>query len=379
MKNKFISIVVSTLLLVSCNTKKPFHEAKVDNPEFIPNTAFVSSEDLSSPKFQELREKFQLDTIFHGEKDELKRILLLRDWIRKVIRISDYSDTYPGDGYAEGILDAALKGYGFHCGHYMIVQNAVMNAYGYVTRCLGAGPGVKGGPDGHHGINEIWLDKYHKWFLSDAKYNHYFEKNGIPLSALEIRDEYLKNRMADVLLLKGAARTPIEFDGVVNKKGEMVKVTKADFAQTYTWIEWEKSNNRFTVWPAFDSKLNMYQDDYFKNHTWIWDGKPHWAYNKPEYMNRINERKAIEWTPNTISSKVTLDGNKARIELQSNTPNLKTYQMKENPGEEPAASEWKDIAATTTVELKKDTNEILFRTKNLAGVTGAEHKIIIER
>ena len=41
----------------------------------------------------------------------------------------------------------------------MIVQNALMNAYGYVTRCLGSGPGVKNGIDGHHGMNEIWLNK----------------------------------------------------------------------------------------------------------------------------------------------------------------------------------------------------------------------------
>ena len=358
----------------ACDTNRSFHEEKVNNPAFYPDTAFTSFEDLSSPKFRELREKYQLDTIFHDETGELKRILLLRDWIRKVVPISDFEDTYPGEGYPQGILDAALKGHGFHCGHYMIVQNAVMNAYGYVTRCLGAGPGVKGGPDGHHGINEIWLNTYHKWFLSDAKYNHHFEKDGIPLSALEIRDEYLKNRMADVKLLKGAARTPIEFDGVVNKNGDTVKVSKAYFARTYTWIEWEKSNNRFMLWPAFDSKLNMYQDDYFRNHTWIWDGKPHWAYNKPEYMVRVNARKAIEWTPNTVSSKVTLAGNKAHIELTSNTPNLKTYQLKVMPD-----GKWEDIANTIDRELKSDTNEMIFRVMNAAGVTGPEHKIILER
>lgn len=43
----------------------------------------------------------------------------------------------------------------------------------YVTRCLGAGPGVKGGPDGHHGVNEIWSNKFSKWYLSGAKYNHH--------------------------------------------------------------------------------------------------------------------------------------------------------------------------------------------------------------
>ena len=222
---KSAGIIILFLAMLSCK-QKTYYSEKVDNPAYRENTAFISFEDLSSPKFQALKEKYQLDTIFHGEKDELKRILLLRDWIRKVIRINDFSDTYPGDGYAEGILDAALKGHGFHCGHYMIVQNAVMNAYGYVTRCLGSGPGVKGGPDGHHGINEIWLNKYNKWFLSDAKYNHYFEKNGIPLSALEIRDEYLKNKAADVVLVKGADQTPIEFDGVADKKGEIIKVSQ---------------------------------------------------------------------------------------------------------------------------------------------------------
>ena len=40
---------------------------------------------------------------------------------------------------------------------------------------------MKGIVDGHHGINEIWSNKYNKWFLSDAKYNHHFEKDGIPL------------------------------------------------------------------------------------------------------------------------------------------------------------------------------------------------------
>ena len=117
----------------------------------------------------------------------------------------------------------------------------------------------------------------------------------------------------------------------------------------------------------------MYQDDYFKSHTWIRDGKPHWAYNT-RYLHLVPDRKAIEWTPNTIASKVVIEGSKARIELNSNTPNLKTYQMKELP-----EGDWKDVSNSLEIELKKDKNEMIFRTLNLAGVTGPEHKIIIER
>jgi len=375
MKSTYLLICI--MLVSGCSSKQPMTQVPVENPPFIENTVFTSFEDLSSPKFEALREKYQLDTIFHGEENEFKRMLLLRDWIRKVVRISDFEESYPGNDFAEGILNAALEGHGFHCGHYMIVQNAVMNSYGYVTRCLGAGPGVKGGPDGHHGINEIWSNQFQKWFLSDAKYNHHFEKRGIPLSALEIRDEYLNNnKAADVMLVKGPDRKQIPDDGVLNSKGEMVPITKERFAQTYTWIEWESVNNRFTSWPENSSalaKLNMFADDYFNNNTWIWDGKPHWAYNT-ENMLLITDRNALYWTPNTIKAEVTIKGEEATIKLHSNTPNLVTYQMKDG-----AEGVWKNISNPLTIPLKIDRNEMLFRSMNSAGVSGIPYNVIIAK
>ncbi len=368
--------LISILFVVGCSRKEPMVLVPADNPPFVENTAFSSFEDLSSPKFKALKEKYQLDTVFHGEEDEFKRMLLLRDWIRKVVQISDYEDSYPGNNFAEGILDAALKGHGFHCGHYMVVQNAVMNSYGYVTRCLGAGPGVKGGPDGHHGINEIWSNTFQKWFLSDAKYNHHFEKDGIPLSALEVRDEYLKNKAADIVMVKGPLRTPIESDREINAKGEVIEKSKERYAQTYTWIEWESVGNRFTEWPDNSDTLawlNMYADEYFKTNTWIWDGRPHWAY-KSGHMILVSDRSAIEWTPNTIKAEVTIEGDVADIALTSDTPNLRTYQLKET-----SDSEWKDIPNPVSVAVKKEGSELLFRSINLADVPGVPYKIIFTR
>ncbi len=363
MKNNLILIITIGFFLLTCNTRQ-YHRVEVANPRFIPNTLFISSEDLTSPKFQHLITKYQLDTIFHGETNEFKRILLLRHWIKTVIKIDDFGDPYPGDGYAEGILDAALVGYGFHCGHFMTVQNGIMNAYGYVTRPIGAGPGVSGGPDGHHGINEIWLNDYQKWFLSDAKYDHHFEKNGIPLSALEIRDEYLKNQGADVVMLKGPDRIPTKMD-------EEIGASKERFMQTYTWIEWHMYNDMFTSWPNYETKLIMYEDDFYQNNIWIWDGKPHWAYNT-EFLITEKSREAIEWTPNTLSSAVMIDGNRALIDLTSNMPNLKEYQMKES-----GKNEWHSVKDSVDIPLEKEEHEILLRAINLAGVSGPEYKVLI--
>jgi hypothetical protein len=69
MKSKFILLAALMLLILSCSTKKPFHQVKTDNPYFYANTIFKSHEDLSSPKFKALKEKYRLDTIFHAEKD----------------------------------------------------------------------------------------------------------------------------------------------------------------------------------------------------------------------------------------------------------------------------------------------------------------------
>jgi hypothetical protein len=353
------------ILIIGC-VKRTYYQVEVANPVMVKNSIFQSFEDLSSPKFDHLIRKYQLDTIFHGETDEFKRILLLRHWIKSVIKINDFGDPYPGGGYAEGILDAALKGQGFHCGHFMTVQNAIMNGFGYVTRTLGAGPGVKGGPDGHHGINEIWLNQYNKWFLSDAKYDHHFEKNGVPLSAMEIRDEYLKNKAADIIKGKGPGRVPFDID-------QETGLSREQSAQTYTWIEWHGYNNMFTVWPDYQDLLIMYADDYFKNHTWIWGGKPHWAYAKPEFMKPVSEREYIYWTPNTISSKVGIEGNNAHIELASETPNFKEYQMKET-----ADGNWIKVNSKFDMKLKKRRYELTFRAINLADVSGPEYRIIID-
>jgi hypothetical protein len=364
MKANPLLFVFFILLLASCR-KTEYYQVEVENPPYKPNTVFKEYEDLTSPKFAHLIEKYQLDTVFHGETDELKRILLLRHWIKSKVPIDDHGDPYPGEGDVEKMLDLALEGQGYHCGHFMKIQNAIMNAYGYVTRTLGAGPGVKGGPDGHHGINEIWLNSYNKWFLSDAKYDHHFEKEGIPLSALEIRDAYLKNKAADIVRVKGPDRIPIDVDPETG-------ASKERSAQTYTWIGFHGYNNMFTAWPNHREMHIMYADDFFKNNIWIRDGRPHWTYNKPEYRLLVEDRDAIEWTPNTIASQVTIDGNQATIALTSDTPNLKVYQMKASPSEV-----WEEVADTVIVELREEKHELVFRAMNLAGVIGPEHKVVI--
>jgi hypothetical protein len=363
---KGIVFVFSVILLCAsmqgCGESN-YHAIGIENPVYKPNTVFESFEEISSST-DHLIAKYRLDTVVNGETDEFTRILLLRHWLVSVIAIEDFGEPYPGQGNVEYMLDHALEGQGYHCAHFMRIQNAVMSAFGYVTRTLGSGPGVKGKNDGHHGINEIWLNQYNKWFLSDAKYDHHFEKDGIPLSALEVRDEFLKNKAVDIQSVKGPARVPFDFD-------EAAGLSHTDFAALYTWISWDANNNRFTHWPDYTELLIMYEDDFYRANTWYRGGRPHWAYGTG-YLKLVQDRDEIYFTPNTISSTTLINGNTARIELLSFTPNLKEYQMKKLPG-----NKWAGVDPEFDIKLKSRKYELVFRAVNMAGVTGPEHRVTI--
>ncbi len=373
MKNRFgifriltACIFAAGFILLSGCGQKNYHTVEVENPVYKPNKAFEAFEDMSSAKAEHLITKYRLDTIFHGETDEFKRILMLRHWIKSVIPIEDYGDPYPGQGNVELILDYAMKGQGYHCGHYMRVQNAVMTAMGYVTRSLGAGPGVQGTRFEHHGTNEVWSNTFNKWFLLDAKYDHHFEKDGVPLSAVEIRNEYLKNEAADIQMVKGVGRTPLDYD-------DEVDMSKKEFAQTYTWVTWDAFTNMFTDYPNHNVLLIMYGDTYYKNNTWIRGTKPHWVYGSPESLRVVEDINEIYFTPNTIASGVEINENTARIHLISDTPGFKEYQMKKLPEDK-----WETVDSEVKIDLRDKKYELIFRAVNYAGVSGPEHKVVIE-
>ena len=336
---------------------------RVKNPVFRDNQLFRAYEDYRSPRVRRLREDYALEKVVAGETDEFKRILLLRHWMNTNIAIDNEHPTKTrGDTFA--ILDAARKGGKFHCTHFSIVQHAILNSFGYVARRLGCGPGLKKkGHSGHHGVNEVWVNKFSKWMIIDAKYDIHFEKDGVPLSALDIRDEIWRDGGKSVVTVHGPDRKPI-----VPKDTPGDSWGKPD---TYRWCSWEMSTNRFTAFPAtLTSTIVMYEDDIFRKNVWYRGGKPMWAYNTP-YLITTTNRGWIEWTPNVIASTTKIKDDRAEIFLKSFTPNFKTFQMKTGDGK------WTDCDERVTPKLQKRLNRFSFRTVNLFGVTGPDHHVEI--
>lgn len=364
---RWLWIITAGVLLIlsltaAAGESKRFVVLDVENPKSCSNELFLAFENYYSPRINQLRDRYGLDAVVAGESDEWKRILLLRHWIKSNIAIDNDNPTQTrGDTFA--ILDAALKGGKFHCTHFSIVQHAVLNSFGYVARRLGCGPGLKD-DGGHHGVNEVWVNKFSKWVLIDAKYDAHFEKDGIPLSALEIRDEVWRDGAKSVVCVIGSDRRPIKPNPETGKSE-----TRPD---TYRWCSWETNTNRFTTFPAKStSTLVVLEDEFFRNNTWYRDGRPHWAYGTP-YFIKTTRRDWIEWTPNVITSKVTIADGRTHVFLSSCTPNFRSFQMMNEAGT------WHDC--NEQVEFKLDDHGrklFVFRTINFFGVAGPEHRVEI--
>lgn len=329
----------------------------VENPVLRINEAFPGSEDLRHPDFAALRERYDLDAVVAGVEGEFDRILALRHWIRQSIRIEDDNPTRVPRQHAVDILDAARAGGGFHCAHFSIVQHAVLNAYGFVTRRLGAGDGLQE-RGRHHGVNEVWVNELCKWVLIDAKYDLHFEKDGVPLSALEMRDEVLRDGGAQVSRVYGPGR-----EALVKDFPERM--------DTYRWVVWEVNTNRHSHPETMGSSaIILYDDAYSRDHVWYRDGKPHWAY-EAQFFIRIPHRTWIEWTPNVLRTWIGLNGTIATIAIGSCTPNFATYRRRIAEGP------WEDCPQRHDLEIPAAGLRLTYRSRNLAGVEGPDHLVEI--
>ena len=115
----------------------------------------------------------------------------------------------------------------------------------------------------------------------------------------------------------------------------------------------------------------MLDDEIFRNNTWYCGGKPHWAYDTP-YLIATTRRDWIEWTPNVITSKVTIEGGKTRVFLSSCTPNFRSFQSRSDDGT------WRDCGEDAELPLDSRVRKrFTFRMINLFGVAGPEHHVEI--
>jgi hypothetical protein len=339
----------------------------VAGPQFHPTDHFHSFEDFYHPRLTALRRQYRLGDVIRGEKSQFRQILKLRHWVHQRWHV-DNCQTRGGDAFQ--ILELAKQGHGFHCAHCMVVLHAVLWSCGFVARQLGVDADFNELDRAlHHGVNEVWSNEHAKWVLLDAKYDIHFERNGVPLSALEVHESMRRDGGKGVDKMRGVRRRLMPEGRGTSEKGE----PKGDCKGNYWWVSYIPRMDRHCHphW-SHDHKLIIPDNAWFRRTIW-YRGKEgrvrvkHWAYGAQAFIPAAHNHE-IDWTPNVTA--VTVKAGKQpgtlAIRASSCTPNFKCYAFVDGKRRHESAD------GSFLWKLRRGKSVLRVQSVNLFGLAGPE-------
>lgn len=339
-------------------------EVMGDIPQAVRSEIPFTSTEYDDSQMQALRAKYAIEEVVRGAKDEWDAQLRLKQWVHQRI---------PGGVPASSprnameILDRAAKGERFWCTYYAITYTECAQALGWQARKIGVDR--RHGPEGmgstHHGVSEVWSNQFRKWVVIDPQSNLHYEKKGMPLSAWEIRAEWLRNGGSDV---EGTVGVPPH---AVTKKPAIVWWSRKDEDETATYF-WIYIADRAAE--SSSARLILPMDTANTGLVWYQNGSSpgmsrlHTGYLKNSFIPTRRLGDAY-WTVGVIEARIASAAASAiRLELDSYDPHRKAYEASFD------GIGWERIAPGGAVNwaLKAGWNTLRLRTAGPRGVSGPE-------
>lgn len=358
-----------------------------ENPEIIGSRYPFSYERFDEPRLQELRRRYKLDEVVKDATTEFEKLVLLRDWVKSRWAHgwdeSKATDTL--DGLA--LLEDAERGLEFCCGSYVLVFVQCVLSLGHRARRLGISkkesdfiPPDEGNVG--HAVSEIWSNEWRKWVVMDPDINGHYEQNGIPLSAYEIRDFWLKGKWQKVKLIRGkspfvVSQRPPEIwaeEGMERVKKEFEKFLRYNAMDYYHYLSVEMGNDYFSARKEKNWK------------GWVWVG---WvdefspprlvccnaAHKQPQTQNLSD----LYWTLNQTHITLSCGGKDSsrptsllKVELETVMPHFDRFLVKIHN------EEWRTKPTTFNWRLKEGDNTIKAKSVNNFAIEGSESTITVK-
>ena len=155
-------------------------------------TAFEMKIIQDTVRAKEIRDYFQLDTLYAADADTWTKALAIGRFVASNVP-HDNQKKYPEHVNAIGLWEYTKNvAPAFNCRLHSILTFELMLAAGLDARYVTCLPEDKDDSDCHV-VNEVWLPELGKWAMIDTDMDgHYFSgKDGVPLSLKEIRDHYI--------------------------------------------------------------------------------------------------------------------------------------------------------------------------------------------
>jgi Transglutaminase-like superfamily len=333
----------------------------------IPFTTYRYDDDL----MVKTRAKYHLEDIIADAPDEWTAQLRLKQWVHERIR---NGEPRVSARHAIDILDFAARGESFYCTHYAIAYSECAQALGWQARKIAVDRehGADGLASTHHGVAEVWSDQFCKWVVIDPQSNLHFERRGLPLSAWEVRAEWLKHHGADVDHVVGVPpHTATKNPAIIwwNRKDEDETATyfwffvSADATigtdlETCKFILPQDTENLHKIWYDTDDHLHS---------------RLHPGYTKHLFLPTSRIEDAY-WTVCVVEAFAKdVSAGSIQLSLESYCPNRTGYEASLD------GTDWKEVKDPTSMtwNLHTGQNSLRLRTASRGNVRGSETRLLL--
>lgn len=319
---------------------------------------------FDNPKLKELRERYQLEQVVGPGRDEFDRQVLLMDWAHRQFRKFGRPST--GARGALAVLKAVEEGHTFFCAQYAEVLVSGAASLGWVDRplALRRHQGVaKVGGSTEHSVTEIWSNQHRKWVMFDPTGNLYLEKEGVPLNAWEIRQEWFYRDGTNLTFVIGKERKRYRKTDLPIVLGRF-----AGFGE-------------LAVHP---DELDKYGFTAYIPNTDLMDAGYDYA-----RMFIVKDRlcDGTQWHVRTVPADPAVDpyfpigqaslglraaGGAIRVALRTLTPNFEKYEVRID------SAGWQPAESSFNWDVRPGTNRLEARTRNKFGVNGPVSAATVE-
>ncbi len=279
------------------------------NGSILPLSRRFRTESYNYPGLVDLCNRECLEEVVSPGKTEFEKMRLLNDWVNSQWE-RGFPESYP-PWNANVILPLIRSGTsGGFCAQYAVVMVQACLSLGWQARYLDT---AHKSQEAHltHFTVEVWSNQFNKWILLDPFFGCHFEKNGVPLSALELHNFLVNKKTDNVEFVKGDGKN------VINNLKDL---SKGDVLARYYHIAVDLRNDHMSRPHGFYNRRQNYlswRDGFTSGRKDVFN---YFATGKERFNFPLNQLR--------LSVKGGEDDT-LNVMILTNTPGLESVEIKE--------------------------------------------------
>jgi len=343
---KNISMNVELEVLQEAKAKVvDIHNERIIRPSYI-----FAHQLADEPRLKILRERWRLEHVIQGGETEFEKIMRLKRWMRQQWENGWDSGVLQFVPHWDAMVVLELAGQKLSlgmCTHYSST---------FVQCCLAVGIQARVTIISCHCVAEVWSNEFKKWMMMDPgcdaddgrKGTRHFERNGIPMSALELHQAFVNDDYDGVVEINDPERFGGELKDNISLYRQFCATRRNNFLTSLLPEEPEHGAVSYTydghLWYRSDAQpLPQFSQ------TPRREGDFHWTLNQTVIHLQEGE------SPNTLD-----------VLLDTVTPNFETYLVQFDDGE------WEEKPEAFAWPLHEGRNTLRAKVKNSFDVVGIE-------